>query len=85
MSARPVATAMRWERAAPPRARGVAAGRDARHERTGPGPDGRARLRNLVVREGRRTGKLQIRLVTTDGELDASAFALALSAALGER
>jgi 23S rRNA (uracil1939-C5)-methyltransferase len=71
---------------APPRTRGVrGGGRDARHERTGPGPDGRARLRNLVVREGRRTGKLQIRLVTTDGELDASAFALALSAALGER
>jgi 23S rRNA (uracil1939-C5)-methyltransferase len=59
-------------------------GRDARHERTGPGPDGRARLRNLVVREGRRTGKLQVRLVSTDGELDASAFALALSEGLGE-
>ncbi len=62
-------------------------GRDARCERTervGPAQNGRARLRNLVVREGRRTGKLQIRLVTTDGELDASAFALALSAALGE-
>ncbi len=58
---------------------------DARHERTGPGPDGRARLRNLVVREGRRTDKLQIRLVSTDGELDASGFALALSDALGER
>jgi len=55
-----------------------------RSERTGPGPDGRARLRNLVVREGRRTGKLQIRIVTTDGELDAGAFALALSGALGE-
>ncbi len=27
-----------------------------REERTGPAPDGRARLRNLVVREGRRTG-----------------------------
>jgi 23S rRNA (uracil1939-C5)-methyltransferase len=50
-----------------------------------PAPDGRARLRNLVVREGRRTGKLQIRLVTTDGELDASGFALALSDSLGER
>jgi len=62
-------------------------GRDARHERTervGPDQDGRARLRNLVVREGRRTGKLQVRLVSTDGELDASGFALALSAALGE-
>jgi 23S rRNA (uracil1939-C5)-methyltransferase len=28
-------------------------------------------LRNLVVREGRRTGELQIRLVTSPGELDA--------------
>jgi 23S rRNA (uracil1939-C5)-methyltransferase len=66
--------------------RGRRGGRDPRHERTGPGPDGRARLRNLVVREGRRTGpKLQVRLVTTDGELDASAFALSLSQALGER
>ncbi len=53
-------------------------------ERTGPGPDGRACLRNLVVREGRRTGKLQIRIVTTDGEFDAGALALALSEALGE-
>jgi 23S rRNA (uracil1939-C5)-methyltransferase len=59
--------------------------RDARHERTEPGPDGRARLRNLVVREGRRTGKLQVRLVTTDGALDAGALALSLSDALGER
>jgi 23S rRNA (uracil1939-C5)-methyltransferase len=58
--------------------------RDPRHERTGPGPDGRARLRNLVVREGRRTGRLQVRLVTTDGELDASSFALALRDGLGE-
>ena len=40
-------------------------------ERVGPDPDGRARLRNLVVREGRRTGQLQIRIVTTDGELEA--------------
>lgn len=31
-------------------------------------------LRNLVVREGRRTGQLQIRLVTTDGELDREAL-----------
>ncbi|HUB35471.1 MAG TPA: 23S rRNA (uracil(1939)-C(5))-methyltransferase RlmD [Solirubrobacteraceae bacterium] len=45
----------------------------------GPAADGRARLRNLVVREGRRTGpRLQVRLVTTGGELDAGAFALAL-------
>jgi 23S rRNA (uracil1939-C5)-methyltransferase len=53
-------------------------------ERTGPGPDGRARLRNLVVREGRRTGRLQLRLVTTQGELDAGAFAARVSQALGD-
>jgi 23S rRNA (uracil1939-C5)-methyltransferase len=55
-----------------------------RRERTGPGPDGRARLRNLVVREGRRTGKLQVRIVTTEGELEAGALAAALSAGLGD-
>jgi tRNA/tmRNA/rRNA uracil-C5-methylase (TrmA/RlmC/RlmD family) len=54
-------------------------------ERTGPGPDGRALLRNLVVREGRRTGRLQVRIVTTDGELDAPSLAAALAAELGER
>ncbi len=59
-------------------------GRPGRDERTGPAPDGRARLRNLVVREGRHTGLLQIRIVTTDGELEAGALAAALSAALGE-
>jgi 23S rRNA (uracil1939-C5)-methyltransferase len=52
--------------------------------RVGPDPDGRACLRNLVVREGRRTGKLQIRIVTTDGELEAGSLAQALSEALGE-
>jgi 23S rRNA (uracil1939-C5)-methyltransferase len=57
---------------------------EERGKRTGPGPDGRARLRNLVVREGRRTGQLQIRIVTTDGELDAGSLAQALSDALGE-
>jgi 23S rRNA (uracil1939-C5)-methyltransferase len=31
---------------------------------------GRGLLRNLVVREGRRTGQLQARLVTADGRLD---------------
>lgn len=56
-----------------------------RERRTAPGSDGRARLRNLVVREGRRTGKLQVRLVSTEGELDAGALAGALSAELGER
>jgi len=56
----------------------------ARRDRTGPAPDGRARLRNLVVREGRHTGKLQIRIVTTAGELEAGSLAAALSEALGD-
>jgi 23S rRNA (uracil1939-C5)-methyltransferase len=55
-----------------------------RGERVGPAPDGRARLRNLVVREGRRTGKLQVRIVTTGGDLEAGELAAALSEALGE-
>jgi 23S rRNA (uracil1939-C5)-methyltransferase len=72
-----------WERGG---GRGARAGADGRErtERVGPDPDGRARLRNLVVREGRRTGQLQIRIVTTDGELEAGALAQALSEALGE-
>jgi len=41
-------------------------------------------LRNLVVREGRRTGKLQVRLVTGDGELDVASLASALVEDLGE-
>jgi 23S rRNA (uracil1939-C5)-methyltransferase len=41
-------------------------------------------LRNLVVREGRRSGKLQIRLVSTDGELEVGLLAAALVAGLGE-
>ena len=56
----------------------------ARAARTAAAPDGRARLRNLVVREGRRTGKLQVRIVSTDGELDAGGLAGALSEELGE-
>jgi len=36
------------------------------------------------VREGRRTGTLQVRIVTTEGELEAGALAAALHAALGE-
>jgi 23S rRNA (uracil1939-C5)-methyltransferase len=36
-------------------------------------------LRNLVVREGRRTGQLQIRLVTAPGVLDANALAEAVT------
>jgi 23S rRNA (uracil1939-C5)-methyltransferase len=50
-----------------------------------PAPDGRVRLRNLVVREGRNTGKLQVRLVTTDGTLEPDGLADALAQALGER
>ena len=61
------------------------AGPREREQRTAAASDGRARLRNLVVREGRRTGLLQVRLVSTDGELEAGALAAALSAALGER
>jgi 23S rRNA (uracil1939-C5)-methyltransferase len=41
-------------------------------------------LRNLVVREGRHSGKLQIRLVSTDGELEVGELAAALVAGLGE-
>jgi 23S rRNA (uracil1939-C5)-methyltransferase len=37
-------------------------------------------LRNLVVREGRRTGQLQVRLVTSRTKLDADAFAQASTA-----
>src|SRR5205085_2499254 len=54
-----------------------------REERTGPGADGRARLRNLVVREGRASGALQLRVVTTQGELDGAGFAAALAEGLG--
>ena len=53
-------------------------------ERIEAAPDGRARLRNLVVREGRRTGLLQVRIVTTPGELDAASLAAALGEGLGE-
>jgi 23S rRNA (uracil1939-C5)-methyltransferase len=67
-----------WERSRTERGRG------ARDERVSPGPDGRVRLRNLVVREGRPTGALQVRIVTTEGELEAGALAAALAEALGE-
>jgi 23S rRNA (uracil1939-C5)-methyltransferase len=58
--------------------------RTAPEQRIGAAPDGRVRLRNLVVREGRRTGLLQVRIVSTDGELEAGSLAAALSAGLGE-
>src|SRR5919199_6447482 len=38
-------------------------------------------LRNLVVREGRRTGELQVRLVTSDEAVDLDGFAEAVGAA----
>jgi 23S rRNA (uracil1939-C5)-methyltransferase len=37
-------------------------------------------LRNLVVREGRRTGEFQVRLVTSPGRIDGAAFADAVDA-----
>ena len=37
-------------------------------------------LRNLVIREGRRTGQVQVRLVTSEGELDGELFANAVRA-----
>jgi 23S rRNA (uracil1939-C5)-methyltransferase len=69
-----------WERG--PRAQD---GHSPSTQRTGPDDDGHVRLRNLVVREGRRTEKLQIRIVTTDGELDVDALAGALHERLGEQ
>ena len=48
-------------------------------------PDGRPQLRNVVVREGRRSAMLQVRLVTTDGELDVFPLAEALRDGLGEQ
>src|SRR6476660_6003308 len=37
-------------------------------------------LRNLVVREGRRSGQLQVRVVTSEGDFRAESFAAALGA-----
>ncbi len=55
-----------------------------REQRIGPAADGRAQLRNLVVREGRHSGQLQVRVVTSEGELEAGSLAAALSDGLGE-
>jgi 23S rRNA (uracil1939-C5)-methyltransferase len=68
----------------PPDAHGREDVRRSREQRTAPAPDGRPFLRNLVVREGRHGGKLQIRLVSTDGELEVGALAAALVGELGE-
>jgi 23S rRNA (uracil1939-C5)-methyltransferase len=40
----------------------------------------RGLLRNLVVREGRRTGELQVRIVTSDDDVDLDGFAEAIGA-----
>jgi 23S rRNA (uracil1939-C5)-methyltransferase len=70
-----------WDRGGPGMRRGH--DRDGA-QRTAPAADGRARLRNLVVREGRGTGQLQLRVVTTDGLLDVPALAAVLSERLGD-
>ncbi len=44
---------------------------------------GEGQLRNLVVREGRRSGQLQVRLVTSRGELDRDGLAGAATSADG--
>jgi 23S rRNA (uracil1939-C5)-methyltransferase len=44
---------------------------------------GEGQLRNLVVREGRRTGQLQVRLVTSPGELDRDGLVQAAGTADG--
>jgi len=55
-----------------------AQGLSAYDRRTGEGL-----LRNLVVREGRRTGELQVRLVTSQGRLDAEGLARAADPVAG--
>ena len=42
--------------------------------------DQRGFLRNLVIREGRRTGQTQVRLVTSPGKLDVDALIAAVDA-----
>ena len=56
--------------------------RAARARASTPGTAARSSgfLRNLVVREGRRTGELQVRLVTSPGKLDADALIDAVDA-----
>jgi 23S rRNA (uracil1939-C5)-methyltransferase len=46
---------------------------------------GHGLLRNIIVREGRRTGQLLVRLVTSSGELDTGGLAAAASAIDGTR
>ena len=42
--------------------------------------DQRGFLRNLVIREGRRTGQTQVRLITSPGKLDVDGFIDAVDA-----
>jgi 23S rRNA (uracil1939-C5)-methyltransferase len=44
---------------------------------------GQGFLRNLVVREGRRTGEIQVRLVTSPGKLDSDSLITAVPSASG--
>jgi 23S rRNA (uracil1939-C5)-methyltransferase len=44
---------------------------------------GQGLLRNLVVREGRRTGELQVRLVTSPGQLDTESLSSAVEPVAG--
>jgi 23S rRNA (uracil1939-C5)-methyltransferase len=69
-----------WERGVGRKRNGAVDG-----ARAGPGADGRARLRNLVVREGRASGVVQVRVVSTPGELDVGSLADALRDRFGER
>jgi len=57
--------------------------RGAGRGEAGPDDRGYARLRNLVVREGRRTGEIQVRLVTTPGKVEAEGLLEALQERLG--
>ncbi len=72
-----------WDRG-PRRGRLPPAVEGERAKAPSPAPDGRIRLRNLVVREGRNTGKLQIRLVTTEGTLEPDGLAAVLQREFGE-
>ncbi len=73
-----------WDRG-PRRGRLPPAVEGERAKAPAPAPDGRVRLRNLVVREGRNTDKLQIRLVTTEGTFEPDGLAAMLERELGER
>ena len=60
------------------RASRCSAGAASRASRRWDRRDQRGLLRNLVVREGRRTGELQVRLVTSPGAIDTDSLAAAV-------